>query len=273
MNLQNQPERAYPMFIADEGYEFTYFDLKQAEAVCVAWGWNVRGLKENFIKARTQHGFDVHRANASRIFRAEYDDIPKKDRIDGVVTKRFLGKRCVHGLNYRMAPDRLAETCQIPIDQAFEAYNGYHRAFPEIKAAWKDTIEEARREKMIFSWFGRRMIYLEDVTEDVLDSVVAFRPQSTIGDKVSSCIYLCHHDPEWPRDEHGRKRARIVLNIHDALVAMNLPQDREVVARVMKRHAEAPIIIRGEPVCIGTDFKFSVPDEKGIHRWSTLEEE
>ena len=38
----------------------------------------------------------------------------------------------------------------------------------------------------------------------------------------------------------------------------------------MKRHAESPIYIRGEPVSIGTDFKHSKPDEKGVHRWSTL---
>jgi hypothetical protein len=38
----------------------------------------------------------------------------------------------------------------------------------------------------------------------------------------------------------------------------------------MKRHAEAPIMIRGEAVSIGTDFKQSAPDEQGIHRWSTL---
>jgi hypothetical protein len=40
----------------------------------------------------------------------------------------------------------------------------------------------------------------------------------------------------------------------------------------MKKHAETPIIIRGEPVTIFTDLKQSMPDEKGVHRWSTLQD-
>ena len=38
----------------------------------------------------------------------------------------------------------------------------------------------------------------------------------------------------------------------------------------MKKHAEAPITIRGRQVSIGTDFKESKAGDDGIHRWSTL---
>ena len=41
-NLQNQPHAAYPMFVCDEDYMLSYFDLKQAEAKVVAYLWNVR---------------------------------------------------------------------------------------------------------------------------------------------------------------------------------------------------------------------------------------
>jgi uracil-DNA glycosylase family 4 len=266
MNLQNQPHRAYPMFIADEGYMLSYFDLRQAEAKVVAYLWNVQGLKDSFIRAETD-GYDVHRANAARIFKVDYEDVPTYDREpDDTPTLRFLGKKCVHGLNYRMQAPRLAEDCGIPLQQAFEAYSSYHRAFPEIQQGWDDTIKTVREERMLFTPLGRRLIWLERLTEESFDSVIAFRPQSTIGDKVSSVIYLCHDDPEWPDD------ARMLLNIHDALIAIHRPEDAEVVQRVMKRHAEAPIIIRGEPVSILTDFKQSVADEKGIHRWSTLKD-
>jgi hypothetical protein len=99
-----------------------------------------------------------------------------------------------------------------------------------------------------------------------MDSVIAFVPQSTIGDKVSQVIYQCHDDPDWPSD------ARMLLNIHDALIAIHRPDDRNIVQSVMKKYAEEPILIRGEQVSIGTDFKQSMPDEHGIHRWSTLKE-
>lgn len=265
MNLQNQPQRAYPMFIADPGYMLSYFDLKQAEAKIVAHLWKVEELIANFKRAENSDGFDIHRLNASTIFQVPYEEIPEKDRDDnGTPTRRFLGKRCVHGLNYTMQPPKLAEVCKIPLHQAIEAFNSYHRAFPEIQKAWQDTIKEVRETRQLTSPFGRRMIWLERLDDHSFDSVVAFKPQSTIGDKVSSIVYLCHDDPDWPSN------ARMLLNIHDALIAIHRPEDREVVQQVMKRHAEAPIMIHGEPVIIYTDFKESVADEKGIHRWSTL---
>jgi DNA polymerase len=267
MNLQNQPHRAYPMFICDEGYMFSYFDLKQAEAKVVAYLWNVAGLIENFERAEKEDGFDVHRGNAARIYKCDYKDIPSSDWDDDLKpTRRYLGKRCVHGLNYRMQAPKLAEVCGIPEQQGFEAYAAYHRAFPEIQNGWKQTIQEVRDTKMLFSPLGRRLIWLERLTEESYDSVIAFKPQSTIGDKVSSVIYLCHDDEDWPSD------ARMILNIHDALIAIHRAEDKHTVQAIMKKHAEAPIMIRGEPVSIGTDFKESVADEKGIHRWSTLVE-
>ena len=267
MNLQNQPHRAYPMFIADDGYMFSYFDLRQAEAKVVAYLWNVQGLIENFEKADQDEGFDVHRGNAARIYKCGYAEIPNADWDDDLKpTRRYLGKRCVHGLNYRMQAPKLAEVCGIPEQQGFEAYAAYHQAFPEIQKGWEETIQEVRDTRMLFTPLGRRLIWMERLTEESYDSVIAFKPQSTIGDKVSSVIYLCHEDEDWPID------ARITLNIHDALIAIHRPKDKKIVQSIMKKHAEEPITIRGTPVVIGTDFKESIADEKGIHRWSTLKD-
>jgi len=268
MNLQNQPHRAYPMFIADTGYMLSYFDLRQAEAKVVAYLWNVQGLIENFKRAETEDGFDVHRGNASRIFQVPYEDIPTGDWTeDFQPTNRYLGKRCVHGLNYRMQAPKLAEVCKIPLQQAYEAYASYHKAFPEIQEGWTATIKDVREHKALFTPLGRRMIWLERLTEESFDSVIAFRPQSTIGDKVSSVIYECHDDPDWPKGE-----ARILLNVHDALIAIHKPQHASVVQSIMQKHAEAPILIRGQEVKILTDLKESIADEQGIHRWSTLQD-
>ena len=52
MNLQNQPERSHPMFIADEGYSVGYFDMSQAEARIVAFYADIATWKEQFERAR-----------------------------------------------------------------------------------------------------------------------------------------------------------------------------------------------------------------------------
>jgi len=289
MNLQNQPERAQKMFIADKAIPelefpdqvFVYNDLSQAEARVVAALWNVQALLDNFDKAKVG-AFDVHRLNASTIFDCAYEDIPSYDRLtfgkttddplrDGEPTRRFLGKRCVHGLNYRMSPQKLADVCGIKIDEANRAYNAYHRAFPEIKRGWDELIKRVKRDKVIFTPLGRRLLFLEPIYDDTqLDSIVAFQPQSTIGDKVASVIYKCHNDKEWPRFRNGQLAARMILNIHDALISSCSKADVDLVIAITKKYSEEPININGIDVSIPSEFKVSKPDEKGIHRWSTL---
>lgn len=278
-NLQNQPARAQKMFITDPGYEFSYVDGSQAEARVVSVIANVPSLRENFERAKLDSQFDVHRANAAMIFKKKYEDIPSFDRYefgvntddpnqDGAITLRFLGKRCVHGLNYRMEAPKLAEVCDIPLSQANEAYYNYHRAFPEIKRWWSKTIETAQRYKQLFTPLGRRAILLGlnpyDNTSD-LDFIIAFVPQSTIGDWVSSLIYKCESDPEWP------STARMCLNVHDALIATNKIEDGKTVRRVMRKHGEQIIKTEYGDIWIPFEAKRSVPDENGVHRWSNLE--
>jgi len=266
MNLQNQPKRAQQMFICPPGYGFVYFDLSQAEARIVAYAWKVKGLIENFEQQARSQGFDVHRANAARIFRVSYDEVPEVDwTAEGLPTRRYLGKRCVHGLNYRMGADKLAEACNIPLAQAQDAYHMYHVAFPEIKVAWDRTIAEVKRTRELWTPMGRRQIWLGRLdSDDALDAVIAYVPQSTIGDKVSSVIYQCHDDPEWPTG------AAVCLNIHDALIAIAPLDQRMQVARIMKRHAQSSITVGGENVVIPAEIALSEPDESGVHRWSTL---
>ena len=275
-NLQNQPQRAQQMFIADEGYGLLYFDLKQAEAKVVAYGWNVKKLKEAFMKCAKDPNMDVHRMNASAIFKIPYDEIPSYDRLtygkttndpnkDGEITLRFLGKKCVHGLNYRMQPERLSATTGIKLPLAKEAYASYHAAYPEIKQAWNNTIEEVRKTKKLFNYMGRRLYFLEPLTDTNMDSIIAFKPQSTIGDYVASIIADVEEDPEFPKD-----KARCLLNIHDALIFLYKLDVEDLMMKLIWKWANKPLNINGEEVVIGMDFKKGYPDENGVIRWSTL---
>jgi hypothetical protein len=265
-NLQNQTERSHRWFIADPGFEFSYVDGAQAEARIVAVVGGVRALLDNFAAAGG--GLDVHRANAARIFGLPYDQIPKEDWDEnGKPTLRYIGKRCVHGLNYRLMPDGLAVSCNIPIYQATQAWHAYHRAFPEIKQWWGKTIARFKRDRMLTTAFGRRLIKLGPWREDnttEMDAIIAFEPQSTVGDWVASLAYKCHSHPMWPRD------ARICLNVHDAIIALNRIADGPKVRAIMKFYGEQTIHTAQGDVVIPFEPKKSQPDERGIHRWSNL---
>jgi DNA polymerase I-like protein with 3'-5' exonuclease and polymerase domains len=263
-NLQNWPERAHYMVTADTDYVLLYFDLSQAEARVVGWLANIEKWIEQFEKARFDGSFDCHIALASDMFGIPYEDIPTYDRDkDGNVTLRFVAKRCRHGLNYRMQAPRLADTTGLPLERAREAYNLYHNASPELALWWGDLESEIRKTRQLVSPKGRVLRIMERITDEAMEAMVAFKPQSTIGDHVCEAIYMCEDDKDWP------VRARMCLNIHDALIALVHKDDVHQAAQVMKRHAEAPIMINGRPLIIPADFAVSTVQD-GHHRWSSL---
>lgn len=263
-NLQNQPQRAHKLFLADPGCAFGYFDLSQAEARVVAYLADIPKWKEDFEKARLTGTFDCHRSLAADMWKLPYDEVPKEDTIDGEPTLRYKAKRCRHGLNYRMEAPKLAETANLSLRDAHIAYNLYHEINPELRVWWSKLEHEARTTKQLWSPMGRRWIIMQRIDETTLESIVAFKPQSTIGDKVCQVWYQSENDERWPRD------CRIALNVHDALICTGPIGSIKSCLAIMREHAESPILINGAQLIIPADLKMSVADEQGYHRWSTL---
>lgn len=266
MNLQNQPDRAQEMFITDNGYEFSYFDLAQAEARVVGWKAKIDKWKEQFEHARIHGDYDAHRALCADMYGIPYEDTPKTDFEDGKHTLRYVAKRCRHGLNYMMEVDTLAQQAGLNKLEAIDAYRKYHNETPELKRWWARVEREIRDKKCLFNPYGRRFLLMTKYDRnEMLRTLVAYYPQSTIGDKVSRVIRQCHEDDKWPI------HARIVLNVHDALIAINREKDGPLVRGIMKKYAEEPIMIEGEPLIIPADFKVSyTTEEDSVHRWGRL---
>ena len=270
-NLQNQPERARGMFVADRGYGLAYFDLAQAEARVVGWKARIDTWIEQFERARLNPGsYDCHRALAADMWDIPYEDTPEKDWVEDengipVPTKRYIAKRCRHGLNYRMGIPKLAEVTKLPIREAAQIWAIYHRTTPEVRQWWTATEKEVMQNRVLFNAFGRRLIIMERITPEAMESIIAFYPQSTIGDKVCQVIYQSIEDDKWP--EHSY----VTLNVHDALIALAPLAKIKTCLQIMKRYAEAPLYIDGRELIIPADCKHAVPDDDGVRRWSNLE--
>jgi hypothetical protein len=271
-NLQNQPQAMQKMFIADEGWGFVYFDMSQIEARLVAWIVPIPAWQEQFEYARLKGGYDCHRALCAEMFKIPYDQTPEKDwNDDGTPTLRYIAKRCRHGLNYRMGPDILAVQTGLSMLQATDAYVRYHKTTPILKSrnGWWHRVEQNVRDHVpLHSIFGRKLLARGRIDDAILESCIAFEPQSTAGDHVASVIYKCMEDAEWPRDKHGEPC--VSLNIHDALITLCPLELRSKVIEIQRKYAEAPLKFPSGDLIIPAEFGLSQPDEKGIHRWSTI---
>ena len=95
---------------------------------------------DQFEQARLHPGtYDAHCALASTMFKVPYEQVPTYDRDgEGKPTIRYVAKRCRHGLNYRMAPDKLATVTGLSPVEAEQAYRLYHMASPEVTVWWDD---------------------------------------------------------------------------------------------------------------------------------------
>ena len=278
LNMQNIPENARDMFTAPCGWEFSYYDMAQAEARIVGHLAGIAKWQHQFEQARLNPGsFDSHCALAGDMFKVAYEQVPRQDRdASGKPTIRYVAKRCRHGLNYRMGMDKLTTVTGLPNVEAEQAYRLYHMASPEVQLWWDDVLALVRRDGALSTCLGRRWLLLEKFDPLTLDGVIAFEPQSINGDWTASVIYKCHSDPEWP------PTARIVINVHDANIALNRHEDGDAVRSIMRRHAEEPLWInsiqnrlRGihdpMPLIIPAELGVSYPDEHGVHRWSGIE--
>ena len=286
-NMQNQPVRARSMYIADPGAVFCYFDLSQAEARVVAYRANIPKWKEQFEQARLDGKYDCHRALASEMFKVPYDQVPLKDwDEDDLPTIRYIAKRCRHGLNYRMERHKLAEVTELAYHQAARAWSVYHAITPELQRWWAAEEKRFKATREAYNGLGRRLKVIQRIDEVVLNSLIAFYPQSTIGDKVTKIWYSAAEDDEWPDPMY----ARICIDVHDSLIAMATPKYAKTCLKIMKKHAETPITIQDvylhppEKLIIPAELKQSYPtswdrqskkfveDQKGYHRWSHLKE-
>jgi len=293
-NMQNQPMRARGMYVADPGTVFGYFDLAQAEAQVVSFRADINKWKADFARAKADGSYDCHRALASDMFKIPYDQVPKEDWDENnKPTLRYVSKRCRHGLNYRMDIFRLSQVTGLQYHVASRAYFLYHKATPELRLWWKEEERRFRQDRSIFNGLGRRWKVYQVINDDVLESIIAFYPQSTIGDKVVETWYRSEEDDAWPHD------ARIAIDVHDNLVCLASPKTIKTALMVLKKHAESPIWIQdvwkrrpAEPLSIPAEVKMSYPtvwsekarqnkktgewipgfveDPKGLHRWSEL---
>jgi DNA polymerase-1 len=148
-NIQNIPirsdlgRRIRKGFVASEGYKIISADYSQIELRLLAHLTNDKNLVQAFMD-----GDDIHRHTASVIFAIPEDEVDEK--------QRRMAKVVNFGLIYGMSDYGLAQSLDIPREEATQFIESYYHLYPGV-AQWRDqAVAKAEEKGYSETMFGRK---------------------------------------------------------------------------------------------------------------------
>jgi uracil-DNA glycosylase family 4 len=239
-NLQNIPRgEARRTFIAGRQNVMVKVDLSQAEARVVAWTAPIPFLVERFQDPK----FDIHRWNASNIFKVPESEVTKD--------QRNVGKPGVHGGNYGMGEGAAAALYDCPKEVAKASIEAYRNALPELISWWAEIQQTIQQTRTLTTPFGRRRMFFGRLDEDLYRSAYSFIPQAVVADDINRAFalgeYVLHDLQFAPK-----------LQIHDEIVWVGPLAKLHLALPRIKTLMEPPIIFPrvDVPLVIPTDVSF-----------------
>lgn len=270
-NAQNITERHRHVFVADDGYELCYADLKQAESNIIAH----EAGDEQYIEAHIQG--DTHTYVTRLVWpegvggkpwtgdikadkkiatsaRPSWDDRPGHDY-------RFQSKAVQHGSNLGLTAFGLAIQKHIPVDAARDAQKRYFRAFPGIREYQRDIRQHVEAQEPITNSLGVRFrLFGRPWDEHTVKQGLAIKPQSTVGHIIGiGCWRIQRELPE----------VQLLAQVHDAIL-FQFPKGRYDMVYQALECMTVPIPITGQD---GVTRVATVGTEAAVgHNWGHASE-
>lgn len=256
MDLHNIPkgytrgsESTRHLYIASPGCSFVIGDLKQAEAMVVAW--ILKSLGDSTVyDLYHDPSFDIHRwCAANFVYLISEDQVTPIQRQQG-------GKLANHSGNYMAGPGVMERRA---LKEGYEGFTfSYCKAvlerrkagIPGLRVWWSNVERKIKETRMLETCFGRRLHFFGRLEGEELRSAVAFEPQSTVGDVCNSMLpVLDKWNPVLTNQDE------IVLEVQDDRVedAARAMEEASKITLNLRPNVE-PLIIPIE-ICIGKNWK------------------
>ncbi|MBO4509459.1 MAG: DNA polymerase I [Spirochaetaceae bacterium] len=231
-NLQNIPvrdesgRRIRSAFVAQEGRLLVTADYSQIELVVLAH----LSKDENMCRA-FRDGVDIHKATAALIYGVE-PDVVSPDM-------RRTAKTINFGVIYGMSAFRLASSLGIPRRQAQDFIDSYFEMYSGINKFVSDTVQSAAATGYVETILGRKRRILNIASGNHNERAAAERiavntpVQGSAADIVKMAMVSVYHklSEQFPS-------ARLLLQVHDELIAECDEKDAAAVAAMMKETME-----------------------------------
>ena len=237
--MQNIPLPCRGVFSAADGKTLLSADLKQAEAMFVAFDAQDALMMEIFSS-----GQDIHKFNAANLF--------KKPQTQVNYLERWIAKRIVHGFDYGMGPRRVISVLAkdgfyISEAEARRCQKSYFQACPSVQT-WQQRIgEQVRTTKTLTSPLGRRRVFLGLYDDKMMRDALAQNPQATIAEITNMGIIKLY--------ARLPPHARVVLQVHDEVLVESDEDKWEAVGQLMVNCLTLPIQIHGRTLTIPVELK------------------
>lgn len=226
-NPQTIPKKAKKFFKPSKDHYFMQVDLSQAESRYVAY----RAKEWTLIEMLEDPKQDVHSYVASNIFGCSVDQVIR-EKNEGNIEKRQLGKKSGHGGNYAMGPATFMENCfkedlVLTLKEATNALEGYHRAFPAIRPWHAELRNLVRNNGYLETPLGFRRQFWGRHNDQTFREAYAFEPQATIPMITNKMLlYLLK------QRDYGIIDFNLHLQVHDSLVLSCTEQYLEIIMKV-----------------------------------------
>ncbi len=231
-NLQNIPVRGddgreiRKAFIPEPGCTFLSADYSQIELRIMAHLSADPHLVDDF-----RHGRDIHAATAARIYHKPIEEISRDER--------RKAKTANFGIIYGISAFGLAERMEVSRTEAKELIDNYFATYPQVRTYMDESIEAARQKGYITTLFGRRR-YLPDinsrsaVTRGYAERNAINAPiQGTAADIIKVAMIRIAR-----RFETEGVRSKMILQVHDELCFSVLPEEHDLVRRIVIEEME-----------------------------------
>jgi DNA polymerase-1 len=234
-NLQNIPvrdeegRRIRMAFTSEPGSLLVSADYAQIELVVLAHLSQDPGLLKAF-----REGVDVHRRTASLLFGLAEDEVTPD--------KRRIAKTINFGVIYGMSAFRLSNELGIPRGDAQKFIDAYFETYAGVRTFIDKAVKEAEERGYSTTILGRRRpidaINSRNKTEKQAAERVAVNTpiQGSAADIVK--LAMIRVDAAL-RSE--RPRSKLLLQVHDELIAEAPEKEAKAVAEIMKREMEGAI--------------------------------
>ena len=226
-NLQNIPVRGEDgkeirkAFVPEPGCLFFSADYSQIERRVMAHLSGDDNMTEAF-----REGHDIHAATAARIYKVPIGEVTREQR-----TK---AKRANFGIIYGITVFGLAERLDISRDEARQLIDGYFDTFPRVRDYMESVKEQARAQGYVETLFGRRR-YLPDINSRNATvrgfaerNAINAPIQGTAADIIKVAMIRIHN-----RFRAEGVRSKMILQVHDELNFSVLPEEKELVERIV----------------------------------------